>query len=79
MKVDGTAQGPHVSCSYSDIAMYKYDYKALSRNPSTSCWKRFRDDVFVIWNYSKTDLDEFVSYMNSIDSTGKMKCRLLII
>ena len=30
LQVDGFAQGPHMSCSYSDIAMYSYDLKALS-------------------------------------------------
>ena len=27
---DGTAQGPHMSCSYADIAMAYHDRKALS-------------------------------------------------
>ena len=49
LQVDGTAQGPHLSCSYSDIAMYSYDLKALSYVPAVKCWKRFHDDMFVLW------------------------------
>ena len=30
LQTDGTAQGPHMSCSYTDIAMAYYDKKALS-------------------------------------------------
>ena len=29
LQVDGTAMGRHTPCSYSDIAMYKFDLKAL--------------------------------------------------
>ena len=29
LQTDGTAQGPHMSCSYSDIAMSKFDTAAL--------------------------------------------------
>ena len=73
LQVDGTAQGPHMSCSYSDIAMYKYDCKAISHNPSVSCWNRFRDDVFAVWNHSRNELDEFLVYLNGIDPTNKIK------
>ena len=29
LQEDGTVQGPHMSCSYSDIAMYPYDHMFL--------------------------------------------------
>ena len=48
LQVDGTAMGRHMSCSYSDIAMYKFDLKALNYKAGLLCWKRFRDDVFVL-------------------------------
>ena len=49
LQEDGTAMGPHMSCSYSDIAMYRFDLKALSHTPKLLCWKRFRDDIFAVW------------------------------
>ena len=48
--VDGMTMGSHMSCSYSDKAMYKFDIKALNYKTGLLCWKRFRDDVFVLWN-----------------------------
>ena len=49
LQSDGTAQGPYMSCSYSDIAIQYFDIKALEYTPATICWKRFRDDVFIFW------------------------------
>ena len=43
---NGTAMGSHMSCSYSDIAMYRFNIKALNYKPGAQCWKRFRDDIF---------------------------------
>ena len=59
LQVDGTAMGPHMSCSYSDIAMCKFDLKALIYKAGLLCWKRFRDDVFVLWNQSLEELNKF--------------------
>ena len=51
LQTDGTAQGPHMSCSYADIAMAYHDRKALSYFLSSTTWKRFRDDTFVAWEH----------------------------
>ena len=48
LQIDGTTQGPHVSCSNSDIAMTKYDSLANNFHLKLSVWKRFRDDIFVL-------------------------------
>ena len=55
LQTDGTAQGPHMSCSYADIAMAYHDRKALSYFLSPTTWKRFRDDIFVAWEHG-TDI-----------------------
>ena len=73
LQSDGTAQGPHMSCSYSDIAMAKYDQKAMSYNLKPNIWKRFRDDVFVIWAHGSNTLPSFLEYLNCIDETGKIQ------
>ena len=67
LQVDDTAEGAHMSSLYSDTANYSYDLKALSYVPAVKCWKRFRDDVHVLWEYSRDDLDNIISFMNSID------------
>ena len=71
LQSDGTAQGPHMSCSYSDIAIQYFDVKALEYTPATICWKRFRGDIFVVWPHSIDELDMFFDYMNKVDPYEK--------
>ena len=73
LQIDGTAQGPHVSCSYSDIAMTKYDSLADNFHLKPSVWKRFRDDIFVLSEHGTASLFSFLDYLNTIDKTGKIK------
>ena len=74
LETDGTAQGPHMSsCSYADIAMAKYDSLANKSHLKPSVWKRFRDDVFVLWEHSTASLSSFLDYLNTMGKTGKIK------
>ena len=67
LKTDSTTQGPHMSCSYADIGTAKYD-----------SWKRFRDDVFVLWKHGTVSLFSFLDYLNTMDKTGKIKFTMKI-
>ena len=73
LQADGTAQDHHISCSYTDIAMVKYHCLAISFHLNPSVWKRFRDDVFVLWEYGTASLFSFLDYLNTMDKTGKIK------
>ena len=73
LQENGTAMDPHMSCSYSDIAMYRFDIKALNYRPGVQCWKRFRDDIFCLWNHSLEELQKFFEFMNNVDTTRKIK------
>ena len=73
LQTDGTAQGPHMSCSYADIAMAYHDRKALSYFLSPTTWKRFRDDIFVAWEHGTDTLPSFLDYLNNVDEAGKIK------
>ena len=66
LQSDGTAQGPHMSCSYSDIAIQYFDIKALEFNPPVTCWKRFWDDIFIVWPHTLEELQVFFNYMNNL-------------
>ena len=46
IQTNGTAQGPQMSRSYSDIAMAHFDNRAENYTLKPTVWKRFRDDVF---------------------------------
>ena len=41
LQTDGTAQGPHMSCSYCDIAVSKFDTATLQYHFQPTFWKRF--------------------------------------
>ena len=61
------------SCSYADIAMAKYDSLANKFYLKPSVWKRFRDDVFVLWEHGTISLSSFLDYLNIMDKKGKIK------
>ena len=49
LQIDGTARGPHMPCSYADIAMADFEKEALEYHLSPTTWKRIRHDIFVLW------------------------------
>ena len=57
--------------------MYRFDLKALSYKAKVLCWKRFRDDIFAVWNHSLQEL-QFFEFINSIDTSGKIKFTMFI-
>ena len=73
LQTDGTAQGPHMSCSYADIAMAYHDRKALSYFLIPTTWKRFCDYIFVAWEHGIDTLPSFLNYLNNVDEAGKIK------
>ena len=66
-------------CLYSDIAMTGHDSKALMYDFPPKVWKRFRDDVFVVWTHDTAKLASFLDYLNNIDETGKIKFIMQIV
>ena len=58
--------------------MYRFDLKALSSTPKVLYWKRFRDDIFAVWNHSLQELHKFLEFMNSIDTSGKIKFNMSV-
>ena len=68
LQQDGATKGPHMFCSYSDIALYMYDYQVLNHTPGVICLNRVRDDIFAVWNHFRSELDDLFAFLNSIDS-----------
>ena len=73
LQTDGTAQGPHMSCSYADIAMADFDKEASEYHLTPTAWKRFRDDIFVLWPHGRESLVLFLDYINTLYPTEKIK------
>ena len=71
LQTDGTAQRPHMSCSYANIALATFDNHALAYNCRQSHnVEMFRDDVFVVWVRGSVVL---LDYINNLDDPGKIK------
>ena len=62
-----------MSCSYGDIAIEQFDKIALEYNPAVIGWKRFWDDIFLVWPHSAEDLNLFFNNMNNIDTNKKIQ------
>ena len=41
-------------------------------------WKRFRDDVFLVWTLDTAKLPSFLDYLNNTDDTKKIKLTMQI-
>ena len=55
LQTDGTAQGPHMSCSYADIAMADFDKEASEYHLTPTTWKRFRE-IFLYFGHMVENL-----------------------
>ena len=62
-----------MSCSNADIAMAKYEFLANEFHLKPKIWKRFRDDIFTLWEHVVHTLSSFLDYQNGIDTAGKIK------
>ena len=53
--------------------MAKYDFlvNEFHLKPKTS--KRFRDDIFILWEHGLNTLPSFLEHLNGMDKTGKIK------
>ena len=73
---EGTAMGPAHACSYADIARhYLIDDVVMSEvNPLRNkipLWAGFRDDIYVPFIGSDSELREFCTFLNSCDDDLK--------
>ena len=55
------------------IAIEQFHKKALQYHPPATDWKRFRDDIFLVWPHSEEDLNLFFNCMNNIIRTKKIQ------
>ena len=61
--------GGPLSCLLSDLFLEEYEKKIrfeINGKVIGADWLRFRDDTWLIWEYSLEDLHTFVAYLNSV-------------
>ena len=72
LQIGGTAMGAALAPNYANLFMDRFKTKALSNYPlQPLIWKRFIDDIFLIWTHGEDSLKEFVNYLNNLHSTIK--------
>ena len=71
-------KGPICRARTLNIAMAGHDRKDLMYDCPPEVWKRFRDDVFVVWIHNTAKLPSFLDYLNNTDETGKVKFTIQI-
>ena len=66
LQIGGTAMGTKVAPSYANTFMGWYeDQFVYTYTPAPKVWKRFIDDIFVIWTHGQESLNDFVHYLNN--------------
>ena len=63
LQTNVTVQGPHMSCSYIDIAMSEFDTAALQFHFQPALWRRFRDFILTIWTRGSDTLNHFLTIL----------------
>ena len=72
----GTSMGTRVATTYANLFMGKREKQMLENCPDQlkkflHTWKRYIDDILVIWTGSDEEFKEFFSFLNSFHSTIK--------
>ena len=69
LQVSGVSMGTKCAPTYANLVLGVIENDFLASYPQKpSCWFRFIDDIFGIWDYSLPELETFVSAFNNIDS-----------
>ncbi len=67
LQLQGTAMGTKMAPAYANIFMGNLEEQALNRTtPIPLMWKRYIDDIFLVWTNTKESLLEFINSLNDI-------------
>ena len=68
----GTAMGTKLARSYANLFMSKFEQDHVyTYHLQPSLWKRFIDDIFLIWTHGMDTLKEFILHLNTVHPTLK--------
>ena len=69
-QVQGTAMGTRVAPTYANLFMAALEKSILSpTHPDLLLWRRFIDDIFLLWRGTEEALLSFLTHLNSIHPT----------
>ena len=66
-QISGTAMGTKLVPSYANLFLTKFEQNHVyAYHPQPTLWKRFIDDIFMIWPHGKNSLLEFIKHLNTV-------------
>ena len=72
LQIFGTAMGTKMAPSYANLFMGNLERTLLQgATLKPSCWYRYIDDIFIVWNHGQDTWNEFANYLNSFHPTIK--------
>ena len=80
LQVGGTAMGTKLAPSFANLSMGDFEDKFVYTYPKQPfIWKRFIDDIFLIWTYSEQELNDFIAHLNTSHDTIKFTAEISTI
>ena len=74
LQIQGTAMGTKMAPAYANLFMGRLETKLINKAPNLiHTWKRFIDDIFIIWTGSTEEFKEFMLNINQIHPTIRFK------
>ena len=72
LQIGGTAMGTSVALNYANLFMDRLETRALDDYPlKPLVWKRFIDNIFMVWTHGEESLNHFIEYLNSLHESIK--------
>ncbi len=77
LQISGTAMGKIFTPNYCNIFMAKLETEVIAWFPhKPKFWKRFLDDIFMIWEHDRKLLEEFLYLLNSAHPAMKFTAEI---
>ena len=80
LQIHGTSMGTPFAPNYANIFMAEIEKNILENPPQNkrpTLWKRFIDDIFMVWPHGHTALHQFLEHINCLHETIKFTAQLL--
>ena len=72
LQIGGTAMETSLAPNYANLFMDRFETRALDGYPlKPLVWKRFIDDIFMVWTHGEESLNHFIEYLNSLHESIK--------
>ena len=72
LQTAGTAMGTRVAPTYANIFMSDFEERHVYTYPKQpTLWRRFIDDIFLIWEHGAESLKMFIHHLNNVHPTIK--------